>query len=452
MPRLRFQTKALLGYLAVALVLAIGMTFSVHQLTSTVDAELAGLRAKETEISRVERLRWNSEVIVSDGRGFLLTGDPALLDALETALRRFDASVDELGSRADPWVARVVDAADRFIREQQALVEIRRRPDGRDLILRFERELLPLRVQLDAALADLVEHRRAALDETYRRSRADRAQLEGQLFALRGLLLLVGLVMAWYFASRLGRSYRVERDAKDVARTAVATRDEVMGVVAHDLRNPLGAITMTASLLATETELDKAHQRARSIERIATRMEFLIRTMLDVTSLDAGTFTIQPAPCALDDLVRETQVLFEPLARGKQITLDLRPSAPGLVVRADRERVLQVISNLIGNALKFTPRGGRITVGHERDGEEVRFTVADTGPGIPPDLQARVFDRLWMRGTSGAKGTGLGLFIAKGIVEAHGGRIWVESVAGAGARFFFTLPLIPARLPTARTT
>jgi signal transduction histidine kinase len=115
--------------------------------------------------------------------------------------------------------------------------------------------------------------------------------------------------------------------------------------------------------------------------------------------------------------------------------------------------VLQVLSNLVGNALKFAPHGGRVTVTAERDGAMLRFAVRDTGPGIPPENLSRVFDRFWMKGAPGKQGTGLGLFIAKGIVEAHGGRIWVESEPGRGTRFDFTLPLAPeARLPTARAT
>jgi signal transduction histidine kinase len=112
------------------------------------------------------------------------------------------------------------------------------------------------------------------------------------------------------------------------------------------------------------------------------------------------------------------------------------------VIRADQERVLQVLSNLVGNALKFTPEGGLVTLSAERDATMVRFAVVDSGPGIPREDLARVFDRFWRKETPGKKGTGLGLFIAKGIIEAHGGRIWVESDTGRGASFYFTIPLV----------
>jgi signal transduction histidine kinase len=123
------------------------------------------------------------------------------------------------------------------------------------------------------------------------------------------------------------------------------------------------------------------------------------------------------------------------------VRLEQSVADAGLAVLADRERVFQVLSNLVGNALKFTPSGGRVSLSVEQQGATVRFAVCDTGPGIPPVSLPRVFDRFWTE-TPGKKGTGLGLFIAKGIVDAHGGRIWVESELGHGATFAFTLPLV----------
>jgi signal transduction histidine kinase len=215
-----------------------------------------------------------------------------------------------------------------------------------------------------------------------------------------------------------------------------------MGIVAHDLRNPLGTIMLLAAVLQKSAGSEKAREQAASIGNVAARMESLIRTMLDVTTMEAGKFTVTPAACTVQSLLRETEAMFEPLATSKQIALEVSPSDATLVVEAERERILQVLSNLVGNALKFTPEGGRVTLSTARDDGMVRFTVADTGPGIPHEHLSLVFDRFWKKDTPGKKGTGLGLFIAKGIVEAHGGRIWVDSEPGGGTRFNFTLPRI----------
>ena len=131
--------------------------------------------------------------------------------------------------------------------------------------------------------------------------------------------------------------------------------------------------------------------------------------------------------------------MFAQRAAAQQVRFEQRLQEPGLAVHAERERVLQVLSNLVGNALKFTAQGGQVTLAVERDGPRVLFSVSDTGTGIAPEHVPHVFDRFW-RGTPGNKGTGLGLFIAQGIVAAHGGEIWVESEVGRGTTFHFELP------------
>jgi signal transduction histidine kinase len=170
------------------------------------------------------------------------------------------------------------------------------------------------------------------------------------------------------------------------------------------------------------------------------RMEGLIKTMLDVTTIEAGRFAVNVARCSVADLVGETADVFGTLAAAKQVRFEQAVKEPELVLIVDRERVLQVLSNLIGNALKFTPPGGRVLLTVERHDEMARFGVLDTGSGISAESLPRVFDRFWME-APGKKGTGLGLFIAKGIVEAHAGRISVESELGQGTSLFFTLPI-----------
>jgi signal transduction histidine kinase len=448
MPRMSFQAKALLGYVALVLALTLGMSLAVRRLSTTADEQIARLRDEERQITLVERLRWRSEVMVSDGRGYLLSGDPALLGPLETSMVQFDADVQAVGSRARPFVAQVEQATENFRRVQNDLVRSRQRSeDTQALIGRFENELLPLRRELDRALARLIDQKQADLAQLYQASKRNRDRLELRLDVLRGSLLFVGLAAAWYFATLIGRGYRQEVEAKQAAAKALAVREEIMGMVAHDLRNPLNSIVLRASLLREGANSDNLREQARSIENVAMTMAHLIRGMLDVTTIEADKFTVSPAPCAARDLLRETESMFAPLAKTKEIRLQREESDSGLGVHAERERVLQVLSNLVGNALKFTPRGGCVTLGADREGAIVRFTVIDTGPGIARESLPHLFDRFWKKETKGTKGTGLGLFIAKGIIAAHGGRIWVDSELGDGAKFCFTLPFV--ELPTA---
>jgi PAS domain S-box-containing protein len=230
------------------------------------------------------------------------------------------------------------------------------------------------------------------------------------------------------------------------AQRAIETRDDVLGIVAHDLRNPLAAILMQAELLR-EPGADTyrlPHKAAESILRSATRMNRLIEDLLDVTLLEQSRLAVDPRPLDARQLMAE--VLHAHEARGAADSLDLHLDVPADLpdVLCDRDRVLQILENLVGNALKFTPPGGSITVGAGQRTNDVLFWVADSGIGIDSDSLPHVFDRFWQAKRGRRSGAGLGLAIARGLVEAHGGRMWVESTPGRGTTFFFT---IPAALP-----
>jgi signal transduction histidine kinase len=177
-----------------------------------------------------------------------------------------------------------------------------------------------------------------------------------------------------------------------------------------------------------------------AVDRAAVTMSRLIQDLLDVTRLDAGTLSIQPRRLGVNVLLEDADEMLRPVAENSGLTL-VTDEADGLrPLRADRDRVLQVLWNLVGNAVKFTPPGGSVTLSVHPDGDMARFAVTDTGPGIPEKDVPRVFDRFWQASRSDKRGAGLGLSIARGIVEAHGGRIWVSSVLHRGSTFSFTLP------------
>jgi light-regulated signal transduction histidine kinase (bacteriophytochrome) len=230
---------------------------------------------------------------------------------------------------------------------------------------------------------------------------------------------------------------------------AVRARDDLVAVVSHDLKNPLGVIQMQAALLlrtavASDQEpVRRLRGSAERIQRAVDRMNALISDLLDLAKIEAGRFEVQPQPERAEDIVDDVTTIMGPLAESKQIRLITELRSPSQV-NVDRERVFQVLSNLVGNALKFTPEGGTITLKAEPAGREVLFSVADTGSGIPQEQLPHVFDRYWQAPRASRKGTGLGLYIAKGIVEAHGGQLWVQSVPARGATFGFTLPACPS--------
>jgi PAS domain S-box-containing protein len=231
------------------------------------------------------------------------------------------------------------------------------------------------------------------------------------------------------------------------AQEAIAERDRVLGVVAHDLRGPLNSIVLRSELalrklVPSSPAVEPLRIALGRIEDAAMHMERLVRDLLDVSRMQTGRFQLELRPWTPGALVAGAVDQAGPQAATQRVALRVVVE-PGLpAVRADRDRVLQVFSNLLGNALKFTPEGGEIEVRAWHDGPaRVAFAVRDNGPGIPPEHQRHVFDRFWQSDRCDRRGTGLGLSICKGIVECHGGEIAVDSKPGLGSTFRFTLPL-----------
>jgi signal transduction histidine kinase len=240
----------------------------------------------------------------------------------------------------------------------------------------------------------------------------------------------------------LQRSNRSLAAARDVAEGASRAREEMLAVVAHDLRNPLNVVMMTTQLFAdTELTRDKRDQLLGVILRAAQRMNRLIEDLLEVVRQENGVkLNVEEVSAA--SLLAQVAEMFQATAAEKGISLRVEECPPSLAVSADSERIMQVLSNIVGNALKFAARGGSVVLKCEPRGAEVIFSIADSGPGIAGEDLDRLFEKFWQRRDTDKRGVGLGLSIARGIVEAHGGRIWVESRIGDGSTFFFSLPAV----------
>ena len=224
------------------------------------------------------------------------------------------------------------------------------------------------------------------------------------------------------------------------ARQAVEAREQVLKIVSHDLRNPLHTIAMSTELLLEGGGPEEQRKRQIAIVRRAgERMNRLVKDLLDVAKLESGRLSIQPRPTAVAPILSEALDMLRPLASDKSLSLEAEVADGLPCVEADAGRIIQLLSNLVGNAVKFTPAGGRVVMRARGAGSLVELSVADTGPGIPADQLPHIFGRFWQADPSDRRGIGLGLAISKAIVEAHGGRIWAESRLGEGTTFHFTL-------------
>jgi signal transduction histidine kinase len=323
---------------------------------------------------------------------------------------RADDDVLETRKRADEVLARARTRADQKLATTEA--------DSEELgVVRDERRREDDILRAERGLAD--EHLSGERDAVRR--------------ALTALLSLE--------RERTDQHLLMERERND---EMIGSRDDFLAIVSHDVRNLLGAVALSAGglyCLEANDEIRNAIQReARHIQRCTARMNRLVGDLLDLVSIEAGRLAMAPERHDAMDLLRETLDAFRAVASANKISLVSDVRVGCLFARYDHDRILQVLANLIGNAIKFTKKGGKIEIIVEAIGDEVRFAISDTGRGIDADKLSVIFERFWHVPEERRSGLGLGLYISKCIVEAHGGRIWAESRGAGGSTFYFTLP------------
>ena len=231
------------------------------------------------------------------------------------------------------------------------------------------------------------------------------------------------------------------REAEEALKQAISARDEVLAVVSHDLRNPVGTIAAAAELVAdVPLSQERRNEHLHTIRRAADRVNRLIQSLLDVAKIEAGKITLELSFEEINELVNDAVTQAGWLAEQEGVQLLFEEEETSSRVHVDRNKMLQVLSNLIENALKYTPEGGRVTVSAKREGDNVLIVVADTGVGIEPQVLNNLFDRFWQGHRKDGKGSGLGLTIVKGILQAHGTTANVRTEVGEGSSFEFTLP------------
>jgi signal transduction histidine kinase len=301
----------------------------------------------------------------------------------------------------------------------------------------FERDLQPRRDALEADLDAFLAGEEDALDDAF----ADAATLAGDaqimIAIATALAIAIGFALWRVVRRRLTEQFVAVQRATDEANRAAAARKELLAVVSHDLRTPLSSILLGTGMLV-ESATGDAKRHASVIANAADRLRHLVDELVDMSRVEAGTIELACRP--LD--ARETADVVVELLRDQATKRSILLAASGApaTVCADRERILQVLTNLVGNALRFAPPGGSVGIHVEpRDGR-VRFAVTDDGPGIAEAQLAHVFERHWQGRERRGSGLGLGLYICKRLVEAHRGAIGVDSKLGAGSTFWFELP------------
>lgn len=231
------------------------------------------------------------------------------------------------------------------------------------------------------------------------------------------------------------------RNALRQAQSEQGRRHEVLSIVAHDLRSPLSVISMKAESIAQMTGETISRASAQVITLAVARMARLLTDLLDLARIESGTLSIVRRQHGVRALMIEVHRTYQPMFYERSLDFSIQTPHEEIVVFFDHDRIVQVLSNLLGNAMKFTQAGGTVVLQVQRQAENVIFTLRDNGPGISAAALPHLFERFWQMDSDARRGLGLGLHICQSIIQAHGGQIWVESELGKGATFSFTLPI-----------
>jgi signal transduction histidine kinase len=443
--------KSLAGRAAVGFALVSGVT-AAAVVTSSVLAEREADRREQMlihygdDLVHAAEIQASAERMVAASRGYLLTSEPALLERAKQAERQLDFALQGMDrAEAQPSeqeaLTQVRLSAARYRGLLEEILEGMPASEDRPSLGRTLRERLgPARQALDDTIQRLVAHKRRLEVGARIEAARIRARTVTITMALGATALLVSGMLAWLFTRRLAEIHRREQESTQRATEALRAKEELLGIVAHDLRSPLGAIVLRASWIATRNTSEPVRASAESIRATCKRMGHLITTLLDAASVEAGRLSVRKSWCHVSDLFADVLETFGPAASTKGVRLEQQILPRGLTVQVDRDRLFQVLSNLAANALELTSAGGAVVLSAIRAYDVVRFRVRDTGPGIPTEHLAQIFDRYWK---SGKGGSGLGLYIARGIVAAHDGQIWAENNQDRGATLRFEIPSPP---------
>jgi signal transduction histidine kinase len=346
--------------------------------------------------------------------------DESLAGERTKADHALEEKIAAIEQQADGVVERAREEADEVLTAARAKADARLASPGSPA--QTAAATAEERAREDQVLGD----ERAKADEVLRRERAASARVLARLLPLE--------------RDKTDQYLLTERARSD---DALANRDDFLGMVSHDLRDLLNGIVVNAAFIASNTsDDDKGRASLKASERVqrsAGRMARLIGDLVDIASIDAGKLAVAPTAADASALVLEAVETWAPPAASKGITLQATPRGP-LPITVDHERIVQVLGNLITNAVKFSERGSTIVLDVEPVEGAARFSVKDSGVGIPNEKLKLIFERFWQAGGNDRRGLGLGLYISRCLVEAHGGTIWAESTPGAGSTFFFTVP------------
>ncbi|MBC7371973.1 MAG: hypothetical protein H7326_10430 [Bdellovibrionaceae bacterium] len=460
----QFEKKIYIGMILLVAGFVPLIAASFLSVGQVVNAQNDVISSNAQELVQAERLRYLDSTMSSLIPVYVLSGDEALVQEFNQRNEQFkELSLKLLSVESDEYSRRMIQDVQKTAEQRFAAagpgIELKRRgakiTEVNEYFLKSSGELSQ---QLQSKLQALAQRE----SDDMALARNDLSKMVSWVVASLIVLVCFSIILVVYIGRQMAKAIQQKKSYDDAQlrlleqeRKLSQARKETVEVVSHDLKSPLGSIKMCIEMMLEDTseipQFKGFQEDLNLIHRSAISMERLIRDLLDHSKIEAGQLVLDKKECDVCQLVEELAKRFEPLAKAKNLKLNTQVKNPGLKSYCDVGRIEQVLSNLMSNAIKFTPTNGEVNVGLSlTDERELLFSVEDSGPGMSADQLQHIFERFWQVRETASQGTGLGLAIAKAIVDGHQGRIWVESTPDEGSIFFFTLPSAPSKRPAAR--
>lgn len=457
-----FERKTLMIILIIFTAVIAGAWMTAMSLKQTIAAKNAVVNIDARAPIEVEKIRNIALSKIADSRSFFLLGSKVLYDEQKKEQQNYrDLLAKFQRDFSLPQVPEIIKKLETLADQEQEVfdqaMKFREQQTESKIVGQFyQSKIVPIRQALNDNLSSIIRLHNSEIDNARERAKEAAAGAEAQIprgmSFFTGLIVLLFACMATLVVRMINQRTRqfAERDRLyEEAKKAHQGRDEVMVAVANDLKEPLESIAKAVEGLPGEN--------VEVIKSSLAVTENRIRDILDQTKSDTGIMSLRLDQMGVNDVLSDTRFMFQPLAKQKDIRLQIDLANPPVLAFFDRERVLRVISNLVGNAIKFSPRHGKVSIRVRSDQQFVHISVNDSGPGIPEKQIPQLFDRYWQANKTADQGAGVGLAVAKAIVVAHGGTIGVDCLPGNGSTFTFTLPrrrpvgaVLPGPTPTVR--
>lgn len=421
-------------------------------LRNTVAANNSANNVDPSALIEVERIRNIAESQIANSKAFFLLGAKALFDRQNEEKKELADNLAKFEKNYSlPQISEITKRIEAIAVQQQEFfdqaMEFRAKQTESKIVGQFyQSKTGPLLKQINDNLNEIVKIHSTEIERA--RTEAKEAAMGAEVRIPRGMMMLSGALIFIFLSMALlvisviskRKAQFAERDRLyHEAKNAVQARDEVTAAISQDLNEPLENLNLLADQLlnSPNTNLEEA---ADFIRATTAQMDGLIRDICDQKTADLGGLTLRMDQLSIDEVLDEARLVLQPIAKQRDIRLQFDSVNPPVLAFFDKERVIRVLSNLVGNAIKFSPKHSKVVIKVRSDQQFVNISVMDSGPGISEIQKTDLFTNFWQARKTADQGAGVGLSIAKTIVEAHGGSVRVDSHAGPGSTFTFSLP------------